>query len=174
MTPGDVAAWFLYVLPAAIVGAVAYYFFSMHTKNEEGRRRYLLQKDAQKETLPLRLQAYERMTLFLERISPANLLVRVQPAGKNKEEYERELVRQIESEFEHNLSQQIYMTDDCWNVIRTAKNATIQSIRAASMGESDDPDKLREDLLHNVMESGVPSNKALMYLKTEFQELWKQ
>lgn len=164
---------FLYAIPAAITGVVAYYFFSMHTKNEEGRRRYLLQKDLQKEALPLRFQAYERMTLFLERISPSNLLVRVPPAGRTKDEYEQELIRQIESEFEHNLSQQIYMTDDCWNVIRTAKNATIQSIRSAAIGESGNPDKLREDILNHFMEAGIPSSKALSYLKTEFQDLWK-
>ncbi len=173
MTPGEIGQLFLYVIPAAITGLVAYYFFSLHTKNEDGRRRWLLHKDIQKETLPVRLQAYERMTLFLERISPANLLVRVQPNGQDKEAYERELIRQIETEFEHNLSQQIYMTDDCWNVIRTAKNATIQSIRSASMGAPDDPDKLREGILNHFMEGGIPSTKALSYLKTEFQDLWK-
>ena len=66
-----------YTLPALITGGVAYYFFNLHTKNEEGRRRYLLQKELQKESLPLRLQAYERMVLFLERINPAKLLIRV-------------------------------------------------------------------------------------------------
>ena len=58
-----------YTLPAIITGLVAFYFFNLHTKNEEGRRRYLLHKEAQKAALPLRLQAYERMTLFVERIS---------------------------------------------------------------------------------------------------------
>jgi len=66
-----------YTLPAIITGVVAYYFFNLHTKNEEGRRRYLLNKDTQKDSLPLRLQAFERMTLFLERINPGKLLIRV-------------------------------------------------------------------------------------------------
>ena len=64
-----------YTLPAIITGFVAYYFFNLHTKNEEGRRRYLLNKDTQKDALPLRLQAFERMTLFLERINPGKLLI---------------------------------------------------------------------------------------------------
>ena len=58
-----------YTLPAVITGLVAYYFFDLHTKNEEGRRRFLLNKEAQKDALPIRLQAFERITLFLERIN---------------------------------------------------------------------------------------------------------
>jgi hypothetical protein len=72
-----------YTLPAIITGVVAYYFFNLHTKNEEGRRRYLLMKDGQKNSMPLRLQAYERMTLFLERISLANLVTRISPISTN-------------------------------------------------------------------------------------------
>ena len=59
-----------YCIPAIIVGGIAYYFFSMHLKNEENRRRFLLLKENEKNALPLRLQAYERLTLLLERISP--------------------------------------------------------------------------------------------------------
>ena len=59
-----------YLLPAIVVGVIAYYFFKGHTANEEGRRRYLVQKEAQKTILPMRLQAYERITLFLERLDP--------------------------------------------------------------------------------------------------------
>ena len=59
-----------YLLPAIVVGLVAYYFFKGHTANEEGRRRYLIQKEAQNKILPTRLQAYERLTLLLERIDP--------------------------------------------------------------------------------------------------------
>ena len=64
------------VLPAIVVGAVAFYFFQQHIENEQRRRRYLLKRDLQKEALPMRLQAYERMTLFLERIAPSKLLLR--------------------------------------------------------------------------------------------------
>ena len=76
----------LYAIPALITGIIAYYFFKEHTKNEDGRRRFLLHKDIQVNALPLRLQAYERMTLFLERISPNNILVRVVPKSSNKED----------------------------------------------------------------------------------------
>ncbi|HOZ76177.1 MAG TPA: hypothetical protein PLS51_03525 [Flavobacterium sp.] len=160
-----------YTLPALITGAVAYYFFQMHTKNEEGRRRFVLQKELQKNALPLRLQAYERMVLFLERINPTKLLIRITPISENKNDYENYVIAQIEQEFEHNLTQQIYMSDDCWTIIMTAKNATIQMIRKAAMSERvDSADKLREVILSDLMEKSTPSSAALSYLKNELKE----
>jgi hypothetical protein len=168
----DILQLFAYLLPAVVTGVVAFYFFKMHTKNEEGRRRFLLQKDSQKNTLPIRLQAYERMALFLERISIPKLVVRVAPKSPDKGEYENLLIRSIENEYEHNLSQQIYMSDECWNVIKAAKNATIQGIRKSAMSESDSADKLREDLLNDMMDKSSPSATALSYVKKEIGALW--
>ena len=131
-----------------------------------------MHKDSQKNTLPIRLQAYERMALFLERIAIPSLVVRVAPKGADKADYENLLIRTIETEFEHNLSQQIYMTDECWNVIKAAKNATIQAIRKAGMSETDSADKLREDILSKTMDMVSPSATALSYVKKEIGELW--
>ncbi|WP_335966148.1 hypothetical protein [Galbibacter sp. PAP.153] len=159
-----------YVLPAVVTGAIAYYFFSLHTKNEEGRRRYLLHRETEKTALPLRLQAYERMALFLERINPSKLLLRVAPENADKNQYEGLLIASIESEFDHNLAQQIYITDECWNVIKTSKNATIQLIRKAGMN-AENANKLREEVLNELMEKQAPSYTALGYIKKEIREL---
>nr|WP_315232426.1 hypothetical protein [uncultured Flavobacterium sp.] len=162
-----------YTLPAIVTGLVAYYFFDLHTKNEEGRRRYLLNKEAQKNALPLRLQAYERMSLYMERINPTKLLIRIAPISNDKNDYENLIIAQIEQEFEHNLTQQIYMSDKCWTIIVTAKNATIQMIRKANMSERvDNADKLREVVLSDLMEKQSPSNAALAYIKNEVGQLW--
>jgi hypothetical protein len=162
-----------YTLPAIVTGLVAYYFFDLHTKNEEGRRRYLLNKEAQKNALPLRLQAYERMSLYMERINPTKLLIRIAPISNDKNDYENLIITQIEQEFEHNLTQQIYMSDECWTIIVTAKNATIQMIRKANMSERvDNADKLREVVLSDLMEKQSPSNAALSYIKNEVGQLW--
>ncbi len=162
-----------YTLPAIVTGLVAYYFFDLHTKNEEGRRRYLLNKEAQKNALPLRLQAYERMSLYMERINPTKLLIRIAPISNDKNDYENLIISQIEQEFEHNLTQQIYMSDECWTIIVTAKNVTIQMIRKANMSERvDNADKLREVVLSDLMEKQSPSNAALAYIKNEVGQLW--
>jgi hypothetical protein len=164
---------FFYVIPALVTGLIAYYFFKEHTKNEDGRRRYLLKKDMQVNVLPLRLQAYERMTIFLERITPSKMLIRISPNSTDKEAYEALLIQTIEQEFEHNLSQQIYVTDKCWNIISTAKNATIQLIRKASLLEkTTSADKLREVVLTEMMERRAPSDVALSFIKEEVSDLW--
>lgn len=172
MTGDGIFQLFAFLLPAVVTGAVAFYFFRLHTRNEEGRRRFLLHKDSQTNTLPIRLQAYERMALYLERIAIPSLVVRVAPKSKNKNDYEQLLTRTIEKEFDHNLSQQIYMSDECWNIIKAAKNATIQAIRKAGMSESDNADKLREDILNATMDKQSPSATALSYVKREISALW--
>ena len=164
---------FLFAIPSIITGIIAYYFFREHTKNEDGRRRFLLKKDMQVNAMPLRLQAYERIALFLERISPSKLLIRIAPNNSNKADYETLLIQSIEQEFEHNLSQQIYISDKCWSIATTAKNATIQLIRKASMLEkTDTANKLREVILTEMMERRSPSDAALSFIKEEVSDLW--
>jgi len=164
---------FLFAIPSIITGIIAYYFFREHTKNEDGRRRFLLKKDMQVNAMPLRLQAYERMALFLERISPSKLLIRIAPKNSNKADYETLLIQSIEQEFEHNLSQQIYISDKCWSIATTAKNATIQLIRKASMLEkTDTANKLREVVLTEMMQRRSPSDAALSFIKEEVSDLW--
>ena len=162
----------MYTIPAIITGGIAYFFFRDHMQNEDRRRRYLLHKDAQKEALPLRLQAYERLALFLERITPSKLLIRVSPNSSNKEDYERLLIMTIEQEFDHNLTQQIYMSDQCWNIIIASKNATIQLIRKAGLSEKvTDANKLREVILTEMTEQESPSSTALAFIKKEVGDL---
>ncbi|CAM2998646.1 hypothetical protein SAMN05444143_11528 [Flavobacterium succinicans] len=162
-----------YTLPAIITGVVAYQFFNLHTKNEDQRRRYLLHKEAQKTALPLRLQAYERMTLFLERISLNQLLIRIAPISAVKTDYEQLLIAHIEQELEHNLTQQIYMSEQCWSIILTAKNATNQMIRVAAQKESvQNAEQMREVLLNDLLEKQSPSHAALAFIKNEVGDLW--
>lgn len=161
------------VLSAIIVGIIAFYFFKSHTDNEEKRRKFLLQKSAQDKVLPLRFQAYERIALFLERMDPNSLLIRVKPRTNDLETYENEIINNIEKEYEHNISQQVYLTAASWNVIKTTKNATIQTIRQTAMSEKvDTADKLRETLLNHFMGNVTPSQKALAYLKNEIAEMY--
>ncbi|MEP3836379.1 MAG: hypothetical protein ABJM36_01975 [Algibacter sp.] len=164
---------FLFAIPTVITGIIAFYFFRQHTKNEDNRRSYLLKKDMQVNAMPLRLQAYERMALFLERISPSKLLIRITPTSSNKEDYEALLIKSIEQEFEHNLSQQIYISDKCWSIVTTSKNATIQLIRKSSMSEkTDSANKLREVVLTEMMERRSPSDAGLAFIKEEVSSLW--
>ncbi|WZL89429.1 hypothetical protein VS868_01395 [Salinimicrobium sp. 3283s] len=173
MTEDSILELLFYILPAVVVGVIAFYFFNLHTRNEERRRRYLLHKEAQKQALPLRLQAYERMALFLERIAPGNLLVRIKPAGDDKEAYLTLLIKAIEQEFEHNLAQQIYISDECWNVIKASKNATINNIRkVAGREEVTTANELRQQVVNSLIDQQPPSETGLAYIKNEVKNLW--
>jgi len=162
-----------YSLPSLIVAFIGYNLFEQFTKNEREKRHYLLQKETKTDILPMRLQAYERMTLFIERINPSQLLVRITPISENKNDYQNFVIAQIEQEFEHNLAQQIYITEECWSVIIKAKNATIQSIISATKNEKiSDANQLREFILKDLSEKQAPTSIALSYLKNEVSQLW--
>jgi hypothetical protein len=162
-----------FTLPSLITGAVAYYLFDAHFKDQQNTRRWLLQKDNQSASLPIRLQAYERMTLLMERINPSQLMVRINPISEDKNEYRNFVIAQIEQEFEHNLAQQIYISNEGWSVIVTAKNATIQMIRLAAQHEKvTNADSLRELVISDLLQKASPSSTALAYLRNEVSQLW--
>ena len=164
---------FAYSLPAVITGFVAYYLFDSYFKDQQNTRRWLLQKESKKEILPLRLQAFERLTLFLERINPSQLVVRITPISEDKNDYVNYVVAQIDQEYEHNLAQQIYISAECWTMITTAKSAIIQMIRMASKNEKViNAYSLREFILEDLLEKQSPSNAALAFLKNEVGQLW--
>ncbi|MCW5911941.1 MAG: hypothetical protein KIT62_12750 [Cyclobacteriaceae bacterium] len=82
--------------------------------------------------LPARLQAYERMTLFLERIAPQNLLIRLNGPGFTARDFQRVLLDEIRNEYNHNVSQQVYMSDEVWNQIRNAKEDLVMMVNDAA------------------------------------------
>ena len=162
-----------YTLPTLIMGFVLYHFIELYTNNEKEKRNYLLQKESKPDVLSLRLQAYERMTLFLERINPSQLLVRITPISDDKNDYANFVIAQIEQEYEHNLAQQIYISDECWSTITTAKNATIQLILIATKNEKiSDANQLREVVLKELLDKQSPSGAGLIFLRNEVRQLW--
>lgn len=163
-----------YTFPSIIVGVIAYLFFLKYTKTEERKLKISLLKEGQKDALPIKLQAYERMTLFLERLNPSKLLIRVTSINNDKNAYALSLINTIEQEFEHNLTQQIYISEKCWSVIITSKNATIQLIKTTSEENNiNNAQELREVILKNMLNTLPPSNTALAFIKNEVKVLLK-
>lgn len=138
--------------------------------NEEKRRSYFLKKETQKSALPIRMQAYERMAMFLERITLDRLLVRLPVKKMTVGQYRHLLVDVIRQEFEHNLSQQIYISENAWRLIVRAKSTTVTLINnsAAELKDDDPAIELSKKLLNQVMEmENYPAKQALVYLKGE-------
>jgi len=96
-----------------------------------------VQGEEQKIILPLRLQACERIVLFLDRIAVNNLIMRVNRPEMNALQLQAALVGAIREEFEYNLSQQLYLSAKTWGLVRNAKEETIRLINSASMKMSE-------------------------------------
>ncbi|MFO7702956.1 MAG: hypothetical protein R6V37_08230 [Psychroflexus maritimus] len=168
----EVLSYLGYLIPALVVGAISYYFFKTHTAHLQRMQHYEIQSKIKKESIPQRLQAYERLVLFLERISPGSLIPRVKPYSDNKNDYENLLIQTIEQEFEHNLTQQIFVSDACWRAVKASKNATITLIRNISMKESiKDAHKLREEILSELLDKETPSQTGIAFLKNGVAQL---
>lgn len=161
-----------YTLPSIITGLVAYYFFLNHTKNEERKIKLEILKENQKQSLPIRLQAYERMTLYLERINPSKLLLRVTSVNNDKDAYMLSLINTIDKEFEHNIAQQIYISDKCWSVIIASKNTTTHIIKKTAKHDSvTTAQELREAILKRMLETAPPSTTAMAFIKDEVKNI---
>ena len=85
-----------------------------------------------KQSLPLQLKAYERLTIMLERITPSNLVMRINKGNMNGGQLQLELLKAIREEFEHNISMQVYVSDGAWEMTRVAKEETLQLIKIAA------------------------------------------
>jgi len=125
--------------------------------------------------LPLRLQAYERMCLFLERITPNQLLLRTAGSASNALEFQQILLREIREEFNHNLAQQVYMSNDAWEQVKKAVNE-VQSLinRAAAEVEDEAPaNELGRKIFEQVIQQETqPCTLALRIVKEEVQQIF--
>ena len=126
-------------------------------------------------TLPIRMQAYERMCLFLERIAPGNIIPRLNASGLSARELQTIILRDIREEFNHNLSQQIYMSDKAWNSVKLAMETNISLINEAADGLPQEASNM--DLARAVFDQAYASeqddiNTALSIVKDEIRKLF--
>jgi len=125
--------------------------------------------------LPNRLQAYERITLFLERISPQNMLLRLNAPGISAHEFHRMLLDEIRNEYNHNVSQQVYMSEAVWNMVKNAKEDLVIQINEASQNMH--PEATSLDLAKKIFELAMdkkvdPMGHAMSELKKEIQQVF--
>jgi hypothetical protein len=164
-----------YLLPALVVFATTIFMVKKYFDGEEKRRQHQIFLNNQNVITPLRLQAYERAILFLERISPDNLIIRVNKPGFSSQQLQSELMNTIRSEFEHNLTQQIYISPGAWEMLKIARGRTIQTIN--SVAEKLPKDSPAINLSKAILESMVdeektPTADAIGFIKKEFSQLF--
>jgi len=159
-----------YAIPALVTGAVAYFVMSSLRNQDTSEKKLELLAQKKKEALPVKLQAYERMLLFCERINPIKLLLRVKPIGDTTEDYLQLLLASIEQEYDHNMVQQLYITDECWNVIIASKSAVINKLKQVANTSSSASD-FRENVLLDYSKKAPPTDTAVAFLKNEVKKM---
>ena len=159
-----------YILPAAVTGLVAYYMFNGFIRQQNSEKSLELLAQKKKESLPIKLQAYERMLLFCERINPVKMLVRVKPVSENTQDYLQLLIASVEQEFEHNLVQQIYISNDSWTAILATKNAIVNKLKQVAE-TSNTANDLRENVMIYYSKSLPPTDTAISFIKNEVKKL---
>jgi hypothetical protein len=159
-------------IPAALVVYAAYLLVRTFVMRELEIKRLEIRNKSIETVLPLRLQAYERMTLFLERIHPQNLLIRVNPGNIPARDFQHMLLAEIRNEYNHNVSQQVFMSAQVWTLIRNAKEDLVVTINEAAAELNGEATSL--DLSRKIFERHLGKPDAILHaieqLKLEIQQ----
>lgn len=165
------------VAAVAVTGWLFYLLVKRYFDNQQKERLLQMKIDERRETLkvvtPIRLQAYERMALFLERISPDSLVLRCYQPGMDLKLLQGVMTKNIRDEWEHNLSQQVYLTAESWARIRAAKDEMVNLVNssAVTLTDTDDPTRLAATIFASAAQQR-PTDSALEALKKEINELF--
>lgn len=163
-----------YTLPAMITGLTAYYLFRNFFEFQI-RVKAVENKNAEKKiTLPLRLQSYERLSLFCERISIPNLIMRLKSPEAGAASLQYSMMIAIQQEFEHNISQQIYVSDTLWQIIRLTKENMIAVVNevGATLDKRATADELTDALFKYLSENQSATDTALAAIRKEAGDLF--
>jgi len=158
----------------AIVAA-AYYLVKPDIEKYLSLKSQGLRKDEGPQLLVLRLQAHERLILFIERINPANLLVRLHQKGLSLRNFQSILLHEIRTEYQHNVTQQLYISPKVWKVIDQLKDDTLAMINnvANNFPEEAEGIELSRKILQHLSEvSENPYDLTLEMIKKDIQSLF--
>ena len=163
------------LLPAALVLYAMYLGVKVMIARELTKKELEIRQKNIEITLPVRLQAYERMILFLERISPNNLVVRVNQPNLSAREFHQILLKEIRDEYNHNVSQQVYMSIEVWEEVKTAKEDLLTAINASAneLGDEANSLDLAKRLFEHMMGKNIdPIEHAIKSLKAEISKTY--
>jgi hypothetical protein len=163
------------LIPASVVLYAAYLMVRAFVQKDVDLKKLEIRGRSLETLLPNRLHAYERMTLFLERMSPQNLLVRLNTGSIPAKEFQQLLLSEVRNEYNHNVSQQVYISEEVWELIKNAKEDLIVSINdaASEVGQGATSLDLSKKIFEKTMGKPVdPLAHALSELKREVQRIF--
>ena len=165
-----------FTIPSLIVFLTAYLTIKAFLEEKQLIQRAALRQESLKLTLPIRLQAYERLLLLCERASVSNTLLRIRMPNMNVGELRGALMLATSQEFDHNTSQQLYCSETLWKIISIAKSDTISLIAntATHLDNKDNCEALISALFQALEQKGQndPLQKAVIAIRTEAGQLF--
>lgn len=159
-----------YILPSLVVLACTYLVIRQFMRREETKEKVELLVQNAKLIVPVKLAAYERLILLLSRMEPQSVVPSVMEPNMMAIELQRNLITTIKAEFEHNFSQQLYVSDQAWKAVRDTKDVMMQLINQSAQGIA--PDAKASDLGRRIIENyaqleASPIDGAIAMLKNE-------
>jgi len=165
-----------YALAGLIVFFAGWFVIKNYLNERLNFQRMELKRAGLKHTLPLRLQAYERIVLFLERINPSSMLIRLHSPGMGAREMQALIISDIRAEYQHNISQQLYVSDRAWATVKQVKEDTVSMINSAvnALPENASALDLSRTVLSHLanLETENPYDLALTIIKGDMQSLF--
>ena len=163
-----------YILPALVVLGATYVVLSKQLANEADRRNFELRKLNVNQITPVRLRAYERLTLLLERTKPEAMLLRLNLSNLSNFDLQTQLLKTIRDEFDHNMGQQIYVSPEAWTLVMNARESLMRLVNgsAAQVQPSDSAMQLAQSLIQTYAATETtPTDVALNILKQEVKSM---
>ncbi len=162
-----------YTIPIAVVFAFIYFILNNYLEENFKLRSLDLKLQNQQSITPVRMQAYERVVVYLERIAVSNMIMRIHKTGMSSKLLHAEMIKSIRSEYDHNIAQQIYMSNAAWELVKSAKEEMIKLVNTAAHKVNDNADgvelcKVLLDVTMNVEK--LPTQIALDYVKKEIRQ----
>lgn len=166
---------FVAIISTGGVLLMAYFFLRKTGEKEIRQLQVELKKDRQKHFLPMRVEAYQRAVLLMERIHPSSIVMRLHNPALPAKMLQAELLKSIREEYDHNVSQQLFISPQAWEMVRNSKEEIIKIMNVA--GNQMDVSSTGTDLAAKVFEivaevGPLPTEITVDYLKKELQELF--
>ena len=161
------------LIPALVVFFAVFIILKQFFDKEQSIREDELKMKLTKEYVPLRIQAYERTVLYMERIDPNNMIMRLHKPGMSARLLHSEMLKAIREEYVHNMTQQIYISIKAWDGVKTAKEETSKIVNMSMRNLKDTATGI--DLRTKIIEINsnlekTPTEMAIAVLKRDFQK----
>ncbi len=163
------------LLPAGAILFAMYLTVKAFLEKDFEKRMAELKIKSSEQIIPVRLQAYERVILLLERISPSNLIMRLRNPNLNAAQFQEILISHVREEYNHNLSQQVYMSDKAWSLVKQSKEEIISLINRVAQGipPGEKSTLLGKMIIEAMVSANIePCSKAILFVKKEIQEIF--